>query len=283
MNIRRIFSVHALCLVLLVFVGCVSEDDDSVDAIDIITEDVGSAMDAGQTSDMGIEIDAGVDTGNDANHAPDAGDAAVEMCDYIHAPIPGEFNQYECDPFCQDCPLGGACVIGQNSAVGRVTSCAPSGTATQSDLCNPFSDLNCAPGFSCISARLTACSQICGTGPDAPGCPEQSECVVDEGESVGNCFPTSCSLFSNRGCSAETACYAVDGVNRCLPFNSEANLRDSCETLQDCNRDQFCVPLRNGGGECRTICTRDSDCALGTCLFFQIEDENYYPVGGCVF
>lgn len=177
----------------------------------------------------------------------------------------------ECSLLCQDCGENKACVIGQNQQGEQLQSCISAGPGEQGDPCS--AQTPCKPGFTCAveesGAQEGTCREYCRTGAQDNPCGEDGTCNPLQGfDEIGVCFvrQSECNSFPEDSCESENkACIPTREGKKCLEYNSDASVGDTCTAPANCNQKQTCTQLQGmQERQCFKLCDPDnSECADG--------------------
>jgi hypothetical protein len=162
-----------------------------------------------------------------------------------------------CNPFlasASECGVGNGCYL---TSTG--TKCMAAGNLGLGQDCYGQGPNTCQAGLQC----LVECTNICNTNaanPLPPVCEQTcgtSFLTIDYPNSIGVCVtetvPQTCNLFTQTGCPAGEACYAVTGGWAC----AEEGFKEpgaACVYTNDCAAGSLCVS---------SVCRKACDLGLG--------------------
>ena len=203
---------------------------------------------------------------------------------------PAAAQEFECDPFAQDCPEGEKCMpwAADGGTTWNATRCSPiADNPTQvGEMCtvegSGVSGIDdCDIGAMCFDVdgetNEGTCVEICSGSEANPVCttPETS-CTISNGGSLVLCQPI-CNPLAHE-CEDGEGCYLVEETTVCAPDASGdlGGPGDPCEFVNVCDDGLFCagaaaVENCDGVGCCSPYCAvgDDSGCLEGqTCVPF---------------
>jgi len=276
---RKLEQISAVIATgLLLTLGACGGDDSEEDAggdagQDTATQDTGTPDDTtnpddtGGPGDTGSPTDTGEDAGNDSGMTGDAGNDTGN-------------DAGPCSLFPDDCPDDQKCY-----ATPDMRQCGSyNADNKEGDSCGRTDP--CDEGLFCDQSRT--CRFKCN--PDDLqnyGCPDDQTCVqgVDR---EGNEFPyglcqNSCEPWPNDSCGEGENCYPNgEGDTLCLAFDSNKAEGDSCDAVNACGEDLFCLSQT-----CTSKCDPDNlemyGCSDGkTCARVENQNGDELPFGACV-
>ena len=242
---RGIAGVFGLFMLVLA-AGCGSDTD----------EGNGGGDTSASQEDVGTDADISSDT------EPDGDGTDGEVCTYFPDSC-GEGRN--CYPDISDDGIERVCL-------------KYNGDRSTGDACEGRAD--CASGDRCFDDE---CRTMCDPG-DGERCGSEAVCLTltSMGHKLawGICEPKAdkCTIWPNDDCGDGENCYSLKQGNRCLEFNAEASVGDSCQGSPDCNAGQTCIE-RDGESEshCRDKCDEEHPCESGKC-----QSLSSAPYGACL-
>lgn len=196
-----------------------------------------------------------------------------------------------CDPICQTgCGANQGCVFGGPDPMNPMAACTPLGQGGQGDACGGTE--GCLEGFACLLESSTdtmgTCQQYCRPGGGEPSCGEGFDCIQqNQDATLGVCgvVEDDCTVLPDS-CDEGQNCINTPSGLRCIDYNDQANLGDSCSTADACNDGQRCLGPANGA-TCTAICDPATPmnnplCAAGEqCVGVMFSDGTTATFGAC--
>ena len=286
--------VLAACVPRLVGVG---DDDESTSSADTSGEP-SSTSESSSTSDTSSTSDDDTSTSTDASTtSTDTEHVFIVEIDY-----PNE----SCYPFAQDCPEGDKCVpystYGGNwdnnkcvPVMGEQATgepCHYGGTTDATDDCDATSF--CWDVLEVDGELIGTCHAFCTGTPDAPSCPDGSQCRISGDSTIAVCIPNCDPLVQD--CNPGTACYWANDAFSCITTSQDLPTGSPCGFINDCAAGHICVdagalPDCMGAACCTPFCNLElgpgeCDVLPGTeCVPFwhpDMAEPGYEYVGVCV-
>lgn len=193
-------------------------------------------------------------------------------------PSDDDGDQFECDIWVDDCPLGQKCMPWANDGGGswNAWKCMPIAEDPKGlgEACtvedSPASGIDdCAAGSMCWNVEpdtlVGECVAFCMGNEASPTCGDLcSHCAISADGVLLLCLPTCDPLAQN--CNEGEGCYPVEETFACAPDVSQEDgaLGDPCEFINVCDPGLFCALP----GDVPDAIMPDCDGALGCCVPF---------------
>ena len=293
----------SLCLLALCVSACgtnrlISADDEE-------TQTNATDSDSAPSTDSQSTADTTSETTDPQTGETDPSSAATNFVPDIPDP-----NDGSCDPWAQDCPEGEKCVpTTGNGGTWDTTQCVPvlgdqaPGEPCISDGYDVATD-DCDASGTCwyldpIEGEDTysgTCLAQCTGTPDAPMCPEASQCSLSGDGSLILCIP-SCNPLLQDCAQMDHGCYWSGADFVCAPNAEPIPAGGACGYINDCAPSLICIdalnlPACEGPSCCTSFCELgmgDAPCEAAfpgtSCVPFWEEQEapaGYEDVGLCI-
>ena len=255
------------------------------------------------TTDTAPDPTAETDTGTSLGTTDDSSSDSNNMSLSFYAGANDWTPSVECDPWQQDCPEGEKCVpygsTGGNWDANKCVAilgdgqpgeaCSYGGTVEATDDCGAES--YCWDVIDVDGQDIGTCAAFCQGTPDAPVCPEQTSCLIANGDSITLCIPICDPVMQD--CDPGLACYFYIDAFNCVWTTQDIPLGEPCSFINDCIGGTGCMPADvvpncNGAACCASFCSLSQpDCPqMGTeCApFFEemMAPDEYIDVGICI-
>jgi hypothetical protein len=256
----------------------------------------GAATTTNPSTSDGGSLDDGLDSGPD--------DGGNDSAGFIDPTDSGGGDDFECDPWAQDCPVGQKCApwANDNGNTWNGTHCVDvvpnPGSVGQS--CTVFGGAatgedTCTIGAMCwdvdAETLMGTCIALCSGSPDNASCPGTTICVIVNSGALPLCLPD-CDPIA-QDCPGGHGCYPVNEGFVCAPDASgnSGSYGDSCANVNACDPSLGCidgqlVPGCISAGCCSPFCDLNgATCPAGTdCLAWFEEGQappGFSHVGVC--
>jgi hypothetical protein len=234
-------TAHKLVALALLGLGCgpgtLGFDSSDEASTDDSTTSATSNSETSSTSETSTSetTDSTTDSGNTSPFVPEYD---------VH-------EEFECDPFMQNCPDGEKCVPYASSggywddhkcvavlgdqAAGE--PCTYAGTAEATDDCDATS--MCWDVMDVDGEAIGTCTPLCLGSADTPECPENSSCTISSDGVVYVCISTCDPILQD--CNDGLACYWANNGFNCIFTTENIPLGEPCGFINDCAEGYGCI------------------------------------------